>query len=114
MKFLKNFFDSKRRHFIEGGKFEKLEPLFDATETFFFIPGIVTQNHPHVRDSLDLKRLMSTVILALMPPLFFGIYNTGFQSNLASGLALNFLSVFVKGLWIVMPMIIVSYSVGFF
>ena len=114
MKFIKDFFDSKRRHFIEGGKFEKLEPLFDATETFFFIPGIVTQNHPHVRDSLDLKRLMSIVILALMPPLFFGIYNTGFQSNLASGLTLNFMSVFVKGLWIVMPMIIVSYSVGFF
>ena len=114
MKFIKNFFDSKRKHFIEGGKFEKLEPLFDATETFFFIPGIVTQNHPHVRDSLDLKRLVSIVILALMPPLFFGIYNTGFQSNLASGLTLNFMSVFVKGLWIVMPMIIVSYSVGFF
>ena len=57
---------------------------------------------------------MSIVIVALMPPLFFGIYNTGYQSNLAYGLPLSFFTVFVKGLWIVMPVIIVSYSVGFF
>lgn len=114
MKYIKDFFDSKREYFAEGGRFEKFKPLFDATETFFFIPGIATQNGPHVRDSLDLKRLMSIVIVALMPPLFFGIYNTGYQSNLAYGLPLSFFTVFVKGLWIVMPVIIVSYSVGFF
>ena len=114
MKFIKDFFDSKREHFAESGRFEKFKPLFEAAETFFFIPGIATQNGPHVRDSLDLKRLMSIVIVALMPPLFFGIYNTGYQSNLASGLPLSFFTVFVKGLWIVMPVIIVSYSVGFF
>ena len=114
MKFIKDFFDSKREHFAESGRFEKFKPLFEAAETFFFIPGIATQNGPHVRDSLDLKRLMSIVIVALMPPLFFGIYNTGYQSNIASGLPLSFFTVFVKGLWIVMPVIIVSYSVGFF
>lgn len=114
MKLLKKFFDSKRVHFTEGGRLEKLSSLFEATETFFFIPGNITQNDPHVRDSLDLKRLMSIVILALMPPLFFGIYSTGYQSNLASGLPINFTAVILKGLWIVLPIIIVSYVVGFF
>lgn len=111
---LKKFFDAKRKHFEDGGKFEKIAPLFEAIETFFFIPGNVTRTHPHVRDSLDLKRFMSTVILALIPPLFFGIYNTGYQSHLASGLSLNFMAVFAKGLWIVIPVIMVSYGVGFF
>lgn len=114
MKLLRKFFDARRKHFEDGKKFEKIRPLFEAIETFFFIPENVTQNHPHVRDSLDLKRLMSTVILALIPPLFFGIYNSGYQSNLASGLSLNFMAVFVNGLWIVIPVIMVSYGVGFF
>ena len=85
MKFIRDFFDSNHKHFSEGGRFARLEPLFEAFETLFFIPGLVTQKHPYVRDSLDLKRLMSTVIVALLPPLFFGIYNTGYQSNLATG-----------------------------
>jgi len=114
MNFIKDFFDSNRRHFIEGGRLEKLHPLFEAIETVFFIPGHVTQNAPYVRDSLDLKRLMSTVLVALMPPLFFGIYNTGYQSNLACGLSLDFLTAFTKGLSIVMPVIMVSYGVGIF
>ena len=113
MKFLKKIFDSKRKHFAQGGRFEKLHPIFEATETFFFIPGIVTKNDAHVRDSLDLKRLMSMVIIALIPPLFFGIYNTGFQSNIASGLPVTFIAVSLKGLRIVLPVIIVSYVVGF-
>jgi Na+-transporting NADH:ubiquinone oxidoreductase subunit B len=114
MKLLSNFFNANRKHFSEGGKLEKIHPLFEAIETLFFIPGHVTQKDPHLRDSLDLKRLMSTVILALMPPLFFGIYNTGYQSHLASGLPLTFTSVFLKGLWIVLPVILVSYAVGLF
>jgi len=111
---IKKLLDSNRKHFTEGGKFEKLNPLFEAIETFFFIPGIATPDDPHVRDSLDLKRFMSTVLLALMPPLFFGIYNTGYQSHLASGLPPAFAGVIFKGLWIVLPIIIVSYGVGFF
>ncbi len=112
MKFLKDFFETNRKHFSEGGRFEKLHPFFDAVETFFFIPGIVTKTEPHVRDSLDLKRFMSMVIVALIPPLFFGIYNTGYQSNLASGLPVTFMAVSLKGLKIVLPIIIVSYAVG--
>lgn len=114
MKIIKNIFDKKRHHFASGGKFEKFKPLFEATETFFFIPGIPTVQDPHVRDNLDLKRFMTIVVLALMPPLFFGIYNAGYQSNLASGLSLNLNAVFIRGLFIVLPIILVSYIVGFF
>ncbi|MFA9498451.1 MAG: RnfABCDGE type electron transport complex subunit D, partial [Deltaproteobacteria bacterium] len=113
MKFIQKIFDSKRKHFVEGGRFEKFYPLFEAFETFFFIPGNVTKNDAHVRDSLDLKRLMSLVIVALIPPLFFGIYNTGYQSNLGSGLPVTLVAVFIKGLQIVLPIIMVSYGVGF-
>ena len=113
MKIIKNIFDKKRHHFATGGKFEKFKPLFEATETFFFIPGIPTVKDPHVRDNLDLKRFMVIVVLALMPPLFFGIYNAGYQSHLASGLSLSLSAVFFKGLFIVLPIILISYTVGF-
>jgi Na+-transporting NADH:ubiquinone oxidoreductase subunit B len=114
MKIIKNIFDKNRHHFTGDGKFEKLKPLFEAAETFFFIPGIPTAKDSHVRDSLDLKRFMIIVLIALMPPLFFGIYNAGYQSNFASGLPLSLSAVFSKGLFIVLPIIFVSYLVGFF
>ncbi|MDM8518191.1 NADH:ubiquinone reductase (Na(+)-transporting) subunit B [Desulfobacterales bacterium HSG16] len=114
MKFIKNIFNSARPHFKEGGKYEKLDSLFQATETFFFIPADVTKNDAHIRDNLDLKRFMSVVIIALLPVFFFGLYNAGYQSNLASGRSLEFVSVFTQGLWIVLPLVIVSYGVGFF
>jgi Na+-transporting NADH:ubiquinone oxidoreductase subunit NqrB len=114
MKFIHKLFDSSRVHFEKGGRFEKLYPLFEATESFFFIPGIPTRADSHVRDSLDVKRFMSFVILALMPPFLFGIYNTGYQSAAASGGNLNLLPVFTNGLIIVLPVVIVSYGVGFF
>ena len=114
MKLVQRLFDANRKHFTGGGKLERLHPLFDAFETFFFSPGKPSPNLPHVRDSLDLKRFMSTVILSLMPPLVFGIYNTGCQSHLASGLPLTLAAVFVAGLRIVLPILMVSYAVGFF
>ena len=113
MKFIHNIFEKNRIHFEKGGKYEKFHPLFEATESFFFIPAIPTQTDSHVRDNLDIKRFMSFVILALMPPFLFGIYNTGFQSISVTGGDLNFLSVFSKGLLIVLPIVIVSYGVGF-
>ena len=114
MKFIHNIFDKSRSRFEKGGKFERLYPLFEATESFFFIPAITTKADSHVRDSLDVKRFMSIVILALMPPFLFGIYNTGFQSISVSGGDLDFMSVFFKGLVIVLPIVAVSYGVGFF
>ena len=67
-----------------------------------------------MRDSLDLKRFMTFVIVALMPPFFYGIYNTGYQTGLASGLDLAFVPVMLRGAWVVLPMLMVSYAVGLF
>jgi len=91
-----------------------LHPLFEATEAFFFFPGFLTKNSPFVRDSLDLKRFMSIVILSLIPPFIFGIYNTGWQSCKAAGMPLDPATVFLQGAAIVLPLVIVSYAVGFF
>lgn len=114
MKFLKQLFDKNESHFTGKGRFKFLEPLFDATKTFFFLPSPKNVHTPFVRDSLDLKRYMSFVILALMPVLFFGIYNTGLQSGLAQGLEYSFIKAFLVGARYVLPIIIVTYAVGFF
>jgi Na+-transporting NADH:ubiquinone oxidoreductase subunit B len=112
--FLLAMIDRQRKHFSENGKLARLHPLFEATESFFFIPAIRAQKQPFVRDSLDLKRFMSIVILALMPPFLFGIYNVGLQSLAASGQPAAFIPAVTLGLWIVMPIVIVSYAVGLF
>lgn len=114
MKTIKKILETQRHHFTEGGKFEKIAPLFRAAETFFFFPGDTTRRDTHVRDSIDVKRFMTFVILALMPPCLFGIINTGYQSSRISGMDIGLFSAFLNGLWIVLPIIIVSYTVGFF
>ena len=114
MNILKAFFDSQRKHFDKGGKFEKLYPFFESIESIFFASAKVTEAVPHVRDSLDVKRYMALVIFALLPHLFFGIYNAGYQSQLAMGHSLSPIPIVLRGLWIVMPLVIVSYVVGFF
>ena len=75
MTFLRKQLDKVEKHFVKGGKFEKLHPLYDAIDTFMFVPGYRTKNGPHVRDSIDLKRSMIFVVIALLPCLLFGIYN---------------------------------------
>jgi len=114
MKFIQTIFDNNRKHFEKDGKLSFLYPFFDATETFFFIPGHSTRMDSHVRDSLDLKRYMSFVILALMPSFLFGIYNAGYQSHLFSGKSLDCIPVILCGLGLVLPIVMVSYLVGFF
>jgi len=114
MKIIRKIFDSQRKNFTENGRLKMLEPLFEATESFFFHPNPSVRQSPHIRDNLDLKRFMSMVILALIPPLLYGIYNTGLQSNIATGLPASFFPAFIKGVRIVSPIIIVSYGVGFF
>ena len=114
MKWIKKIFDAQRPHFSDGGKLAALHPLFDAVETVFLAPPINTPSKTHVRDSIDLKRFMSLVLVALMPPFFFGIYNTGYQSHAAMGRTLDFMPVFITGLTTVMPILMVSYAVGLF
>ena len=113
MKFLQNIFDKMRPDFEKGGKLEKLYPLFEAKETFTFVTRDRTKSGAHIRDALDTKRLMSTVIIALIPCMLFGIYNVGYQHFRAYGIAdPALMQCVIKGAWHVMPIIIVSYAVG--
>ena len=114
MNALKHLFNTTRPHFEKGGRLAKLHPLFDAIETVAFAPALPTRADAHVRDSLDLKRFMTFVIIALLPPFFYGIYNTGHQAALASGLDPGVLACVYRGAWIVLPMLMVSYAVGLF
>ena len=113
MKFLQNIFDKMRPDFEKGGKFEKLYPLFEAKESFTFVTRDRTKSGAHIRDALDTKRMMSTVIVALIPSMLFGIYNVGYQHFRAYGVAdPALMECVIKGAWHVMPIIIVSYAVG--
>ena len=113
MNIVKKFFDSQRRHFVGDGRLHRWFPFFEAMETVFLASDRVTEQPPHTRDSLDVKRYMALVIFALLPHLFFGIFNAGYQSQLAAGQSLSLIPVVIRGLWIVMPLVIVSYVVGF-
>lgn len=83
MKALRSFLDGQHHHFVKGGKLEKFYSLYEAVDTFIYTPDSVTAGRTHVRDGLDLKRLMITVAFALMPCIFFAMWNTGYQANLA-------------------------------
>lgn len=111
---VKHVFDSQRHHFTKGGRFEKFFFVFENIESVFFAPAAVTSTGPHVRDSLDVKRFMFLVIAALLPHYAFGIFNVGYQSNLASGLPLDFWAMVWVGLKAVVPMVVVTYAVGYF
>jgi Na+-transporting NADH:ubiquinone oxidoreductase subunit B len=111
---LKKIFDENERHFAASGKFEKLSPLFDAIKTVFFHPSPKNVVMPFIRDHLDLKRYMTFVLIALMPVLFFGMYNTGFQAGLAAGKTFGMGRSFLTGAGYVLPILLVSYGVGLF
>ncbi len=83
MKFLRSFLDSQEKHFQEGGKLERLYPLYEATDTLLYSEGKVTKCASHVRDALDLKRTMTWVVIALIPTVIMALYNTGMQANTA-------------------------------
>ena len=83
MRFIRDFFDKQEKHFIKGGKFEIFYPLYEVLDTFFYTSGKVTQNSTHIRDAIDLKRMMTIVIYALVPTVIMALYNTGLQANLA-------------------------------
>ena len=81
MKFIRGILDKLEPHFHKGGKFERLYPLYEAADTFLYTPGQVTKTGSHVRDSLDMKRMMSMVIVSLIPCIAMALYNTGYQAN---------------------------------
>ena len=83
MKTLRSLLDRVGRHFEKGGRLERFHPLWEAADTFFYTPASVTKGGAHVRDALDLKRMMMLVVIAALPCVFMALYNTGLQANLA-------------------------------
>ena len=113
MKFLRDKIDQIKKPFEKGQKFEKFAPAINALDTFLYVPNHTTKHGAHIRDAVDLKRTMITVVLALIPALIFGIYNAGYQHFIQiEGSDMSFGNLFFHGLWKVLPMIIVSYAVG--
>ena len=112
MNFLRKKLDEIKRPFQKGEKFEKFAPAVNAFDTFLFVPNHTTKTGSHIRDAVDLKRTMVTVIIALLPALIYGIYNTGYQHFSQLGGDFSFLDAFIHGAWKIVPMIVVSYVVG--
>jgi Na+-transporting NADH:ubiquinone oxidoreductase subunit B len=112
MNFLRKSLDNIKKPFGKGEKYERFAPAINAFDTFLFVPNHTTNKGAHVRDAVDLKRTMVTVIIALLPALVYGIYNTGYQYFIQTGEAFTFLDAFIHGAWKIVPMIAVSYIVG--
>lgn len=109
MNFIRKQLDKIKPHFDKGGKFEKYAPAFNGIDTFLYVPNHTTKFGSHIRDGIDLKRVMITVVIALLPALIFGMWNIGYQ-NMGDGQ--GFMDYFVFGALRFLPMIIVSYGVG--
>lgn len=110
---LNKFIEKIKPTFSKGGKLGFLHSTFEAFESFLFVPGTVTSGKgTHVKDAVDLKRIMIIVVLALVPSLLFGIWNTGYQHNLAFGLDWGFWQMAWYGFVKIIPLYLVSYIVG--
>jgi Na+-transporting NADH:ubiquinone oxidoreductase subunit B len=130
---LRQALDRVAPHFHKGGKLEQMYPLYDAIDTFLYTPSTVTPGPSHVRDSIDLKRLMSLVVVSLIGPIFMAMYNTGYQAHLAieaggpplatwqtwvmNWLGLSFASgdfaaCMIHGALYFVPVMLVTYAVG--
>ena len=112
MKLFRNILNTVKPHFLKGGKLEKMYPAYDAFETFLFVPDHTSKSGAHIRDGIDLKRTMITVVIALLPALFFGMWNVGQLHFNAIGETATFMDTFMFGALKMLPMIIVSYGVG--
>ena len=111
---LRKFIDEIKPNFEPGGKFSALHSLFDGFETFLYVPNTTRKSGVSIHDAIDSKRIMSMVVIALIPALLFGMYNVGYQNYLAAGTLAtsSFWEVFLYGALLVLPKIIVSYVVG--
>ncbi|HBZ26082.1 MAG TPA: NADH:ubiquinone reductase (Na(+)-transporting) subunit B [Rikenellaceae bacterium] len=112
MKAIRKLVDNIKPTFSKGGKLSFLHSTFDAFETFLFVPNTVTKKGSHIRDSIELKRTMTMVIIALLPALLFGMWNVGYQHSLATGANMDFWQIVLYGFIKVFPMVVVSYVVG--
>ncbi len=111
---LKKVLDKYRENFEEGGKLERLYPIYEATDTILFSTNEVTEAGPHIRDSIDTKRVMILVVISLLPLYFFGAINIGFQNSIAIGLERSNWENFWFGFSKILPIIIVTFTAGAF
>lgn len=109
---IKKFFDNIRPHVEEGGKFHAFRSLFDGFETFALVPNTTSKVGTAIHDAIDSKRIMSFVVIALIPALLVGMYNIGYQNYHAAGVDASFFEMFLYGLIVMLPKIVVSYLVG--
>lgn len=111
---LKKYFDQIKPLFEEGGKWHAFQSIYDGFDSFLFVPETTSKSGAHIHDAIDSKRIMSMVVIALMPALLFGMYNIGYQNALAAGklAETSFMGMFVFGLLAILPKILVSYIVG--
>ena len=115
MKALRNYINKIKPNFEEGGKLHAFRSLFDGFETFLFVPNDTAKaGGVNIHDAIDSKRIMSMVVIALMPAMLFGMYNIGYQNYLAAGTleTASFFEIFCFGFLAVLPKILVSYIVG--
>ncbi|NLV19731.1 MAG: NADH:ubiquinone reductase (Na(+)-transporting) subunit B [Bacteroidetes bacterium] len=112
MNSLRKKIDKIKPHFTEGGRFAKLRSVFEGFESFLFVPDRVTVRGSHIRDSIDLKRTMIIVVIALVPALLFGSYNVGLQYFRSIGADAEIIRCFWFGFLKILPLIIVSYVTG--
>ena len=97
MNALRNYLDKIKPNFEEGGKLHAFRSVFDGFETFLFVPNTTAKTGTHIHDAIDSKRIMSMVVIALIPALLFGMYNVGYQHFKAAGIEGNFCELFEIG-----------------
>ncbi|MDT0677825.1 NADH:ubiquinone reductase (Na(+)-transporting) subunit B [Autumnicola musiva] len=112
MEWIRQRLDKIKQPFAKGEKYEKFAPAINALDTFLFTPNHTTQKGSHIRDAVDLKRIMITVVLALVPALIFGMWNTGYQYLVQLDEPFTFWDAIGHGALKILPMIVVSYAVG--
>ena len=113
MKFLRDALDKQKPLFEKGGKLEKFYYLFEAQDTFLFVPNETSGTKGvQVHDAVDLKRMMITVVVAMLPCLAFGIWNVGYQHGIATGQEMAMMDQIITGLIVVLPIILVAYAAG--
>lgn len=114
MSTLRNYLNKIKPNFQKGGKLHAFESVFDGFESFLYVPNTTAKSGSNIHDAIDSKRIMSFVVIALLPALLFGMYNVGYQNYLAAGKLADagFLSIFAFGFLAVLPKILVSYIVG--
>lgn len=114
MNSLRNYLNKIKPKFEKGGKFQAFHSFYEGMETFLFVPNSTSKTGVNIHDSIDSKRIMSFVVIALIPALLFGMYNVGYQHFKLNGILeeANFAELFGYGFLAVLPKIIVSYVVG--